>query len=68
MCLACTAHRALRACLLTLISFVQGRVTDHRVGVTEHGIEAVLSGERLFVFIDALRQQHQADLLESIGT
>lgn len=46
---------------------LQGRVTDHRIGVTEHAIEAVMSGQRLYVFIDALRQRHQADLIQSLG-
>jgi hypothetical protein len=45
----------------------QGRVTDHRVGVTEHGLEGVLSGERLPVFIDALQLHHQSQLLASLG-
>ena len=42
---------------------VQGRVTDHRVGVTEHAIAAVLSGERLCVFLDALALHHRKQLL-----
>lgn len=42
---------------------MQGRVTDHRIGLTEHGIEAVLSGERLSVFIDTLQQHHQDKLM-----
>ena len=33
----------------------QGRVTDHRVGLTEHGIDSVLAGERLDPFIEALQ-------------
>jgi len=47
-------------------NFPQGRVTDHRVGVTEHGMEAVLHGEKLDSFIEALRLQHQADLLSTL--
>ena len=39
-------------------------MTDHRVGVTEHGIEGVLTGARLQVFIDALQAQHQQEQLE----
>jgi peptide chain release factor 1 len=49
-------------------NFAAGRVTDHRVGVTEHGMEAVMGGERLDAFVDALRLQHQADLLAALGT
>ncbi len=48
-------------------NFPQGRVTDHRVGVTEHGMEAVLAGERLDGFIEALQLQAQADALASLG-
>lgn len=48
-------------------NFPQGRVTDHRVGVTEHGMEAVLAGERLDAFIEALQLQAQADALASLG-
>lgn len=48
-------------------NFPQGRVTDHRVGVTEHGIEGVLSGASLDIFLDALRTQHKQQLLEDLG-
>ena len=41
-------------------------MTDHRVGVTEHGIVSVMNGERLAVFADALHQQHQAELLAQL--
>ncbi|KAL4856868.1 Peptide chain release factor 1 [Chlorella vulgaris] len=47
-------------------NFPQGRVTDHRVGVTEHGMDGVLSGERLGVFIEALQVHHQSQLLASL--
>ena len=47
-------------------NFPQGRVTDHRVGVTEHGMEAVLAGEKLDPFIQALQMQHQAELLSTL--
>ena len=46
--------------------FPQGRVTDHRVGVTEHGIEGVMDGSRLHVFVDALHAQHQEMQLEML--
>ena len=45
---------------------VQGRVTDHRVGVTEHGMDGVLSGERLGVFVEALRLHEQSSLLANL--
>jgi peptide chain release factor 1 len=46
---------------------LQGRVTDHRVGFTEHGIEGVLSGARLDAFIDALQAHHRQQLLAGLG-
>ena len=49
-------------------SCLQGRVTDHRVGVTEHGIENVMNGERLELFTDALQQRHQAELLAQLDS
>jgi len=56
--------------VLTLLCMLrcamQGRVTDHRVGVTEHGMEGVLSGERLAVFIEALQLHHQSQLLANL--
>lgn len=49
-------------------NFPQGRVTDHRVGVTEHGIEGVMDGEKLDSFIEALRVKRQTELLASLGS
>lgn len=49
-------------------NFPQGRVTDHRVGHTEHGLERVLAGEALDVFSEALQTQHTNDRLMSLGT
>lgn len=48
-------------------NFPQGRVTDHRVGHTEHGIERVLAGESLDVFTEALQAQHTNDRLLSLS-
>lgn len=47
-------------------NFPQGRVTDHRVGITLNGMDAVLAGEGLDEFIDALAQQHQTELLANL--
>ncbi|CAL8462217.1 g1748 [Coccomyxa elongata] len=47
-------------------NFPQGRVTDHRVGVTEHGIEGVLSGASLDVFTEALVTHHKQQLLSDL--
>ena len=49
-------------------NFPHGRVTDHRVGVTEHGMEGVMGGEKLDVFIEALQIQYQADVLATFTT
>ncbi|ONK63059.1 uncharacterized protein A4U43_C07F10990 [Asparagus officinalis] len=48
-------------------NFPQGRVTDHRVGITDHSIEDVLEGERLDVFIDALLLQEEMDAIASFS-
>ena len=47
----------------------QGRITDHRVGVTSHNLEAVLNGE-LDEFTQALAAKERADRLaaEAAGT
>ena len=42
-------------------------MTDHRVGVTEHGIEAVMLGERLDPLVEAVRLQAQSEALASLG-
>ena len=44
-------------------NFPQGRVTDHRVGVTSHSLDQVLDGD-LDQFIDALIEREQAEALE----
>lgn len=43
-------------------NFPQGRVTDHRVGLTSHRLEAILQGE-LEEFTEALRAQDRAEQL-----
>lgn len=52
--------------LTTPVLSLQGRVTDHRIGVTEHGIDAIMNGENLDTFFDALRLQNQAELLSHL--
>lgn len=42
-------------------------MTDHRVGVTQHGIEEVLSGASLDVFLDALSLHHKQQLIEGLA-
>ncbi len=41
-------------------NFPQGRVTDHRIGLTLHKLERILSGEALDEVIDALVTEDQA--------
>ncbi|XP_057439158.1 peptide chain release factor 1, mitochondrial isoform X2 [Lotus japonicus] len=46
-------------------NFPQGRVTDHRVGITYHSIDDVMQGENLDVFIDALLLREEMDAVAS---
>ncbi|XP_074315970.1 peptide chain release factor 1, mitochondrial isoform X3 [Silene latifolia] len=48
-------------------NFPQGRVTDHRVGITRHSIDEVLQGESLDTFIDALLLQQEIDAIASFS-
>ena len=47
-------------------NFPQGRVTDHRIGLTLYKIEAVMNGD-LDELIDALRSAEQAEKLRGEG-
>lgn len=47
-------------------NFPQGRVTDHRINLTLHRLEKVLSGEELGELVDALIAEDQADKLASL--
>jgi peptide chain release factor 1 len=44
-------------------NFPQGRVTDHRIGVTLHKLDQLLEGTALDELIDALAENEQASLL-----
>ena len=44
-------------------NFPQGRVSDHRIGLTLHRLEAVLNGD-LDEIIDALTTHYQAEKLK----
>ncbi|WP_029032753.1 peptide chain release factor 1 [Salinarimonas rosea] len=44
-------------------NFPQGRVTDHRIGLTLYKLDAVLAGEALDEVVDALVAEHRAALL-----
>ncbi|KAK6164575.1 hypothetical protein DH2020_001439 [Rehmannia glutinosa] len=47
-------------------NFPQGRVTDHRVGITSHSIDGVMQGENLDTFVDALLLQQEMDAIASL--
>ena len=47
-------------------NFPQGRVTDHRIGLTLHKLDAVLEGTALDELIDALITEHQASELAAM--
>ncbi len=48
-------------------NFPQGRVTDHRINLTLHKLDAVLQGDGLDELIDALTTEHQAGLLADMA-
>ena len=47
-------------------NFPQGRVTDHRINLTLHKLDAVLEGAALDELIDALITEHQASQLAAM--
>jgi peptide chain release factor 1 len=47
-------------------NFPQGRVTDHRIGMTLHKLDEVLEGTALDELIDALVTEHQASELAAM--
>ena len=47
-------------------NFPQGRVTDHRIGLTLYRLEEIMQGG-LDVIIDPLINEHQADQLAALG-
>ncbi|MBA5778702.1 peptide chain release factor 1 [Stappia sp. F7233] len=48
-------------------NFPQGRVTDHRIGLTLYKLEQVIAGEALDEVVEALTLDHQAKLLAAEG-
>jgi len=48
-------------------NFPQDRVTDHRIGRTWHGLEAILDGG-LHPLVEALAELERARLIEQVGT
>jgi peptide chain release factor 1 len=47
-------------------NFPQGRVTDHRIGLTLHKLDRVLAGEALDELVDALVADHEAGRLADL--
>lgn len=47
-------------------NYPQGRVTDHRINLTLYRLDEVLEGS-LNLILDAILQEHQADLLASLA-
>ncbi|MGX7927664.1 peptide chain release factor 1 [Tsuneonella sp. HG094] len=48
-------------------NFPQGRVTDHRIGLTLHKLEEVLAGPGLTELVDALIAEDEAKRLAALG-
>lgn len=48
-------------------NFPQSRVTDHRIGLTLHSLDAILAGEDLNSVIEALLTEDQAKRLAALG-
>ena len=48
-------------------NFPQGRVTDHRIGLTLHKLDEVLAGPGLGELVDALTAEDQAKRLAALG-
>jgi len=47
-------------------NFPQGRITDHRINLTLYNLDQVIEGD-LNPVVEALMQEHQADLLAAMG-
>lgn len=46
-------------------NFPQGRVTDHRINLTEYKLDQILGGE-LSIVVNPLRHEHQAELMAQL--
>jgi peptide chain release factor 1 len=48
-------------------NFPQGRVTDHRINLTQYNLEEMMQGGALNAFCDALTTEDQAEQLAALG-
>ncbi|MEM6665193.1 MAG: peptide chain release factor 1 [Pseudomonadota bacterium] len=48
-------------------NFPQGRVTDHRIGLTLYKLDQIVAGDGLGEMLDALITEHQASQLAALG-
>jgi peptide chain release factor 1 len=55
-----------RSAKIRTYNYPQGRVTDHRIGLTMHRLQAILDGE-LDELIGALQQAREAEQLQSVS-
>jgi peptide chain release factor 1 len=55
-----------RSAKIRTYNFPQGRVTDHRIGLTMHRLSEVLDGD-LDELVGALQQAREAEQLESVS-
>lgn len=51
---------------MTLLTFLQERVTDHRIGLTLMNLSSVMEGDGLQDFLDALKKDHDETILEDM--
>ncbi len=49
-------------------NFPQGRITDHRIGLTLHALEKILESGELDALIEPLQEQQRKEKLENFGT
>jgi peptide chain release factor 1 len=52
-----------RAEKIRTYNYPQNRVTDHRIGLTIHNLDGVMSGD-LAPIVDALIANHQAEMMK----
>jgi peptide chain release factor 1 len=55
-----------RSARIRTYNFPQGRVTDHRIGMTLYNLPQILQGEGVDELVDALITDHQASQLAAM--